>query len=103
MSTPEGLVKKHIVAELTQLKKEGNPIWWFFPVGGRFGKSGVPDITGVIDKRFFAIEVKAAGGKTTALQDKAIAEIISAGGKACVIAPHPCKTIKEQVYEFIYE
>lgn len=106
MSTPEGLVKKHIKEALAEMQAKGLPLWFYMPVGGRFGKAGIPDfcghytLNGVVVP--FGIEAKAAGGKTTALQDKALADARAAGGNFGIIKPHPIKTIKEQVYEFIY-
>jgi len=45
-------------------------------------KAGVPDIVGVYEGQFFAIEVKKLGGKARPLQLAQIRRIISAGGLA---------------------
>jgi Holliday junction resolvase len=78
--TPEAKVKKKVVAVLKELRA-----YYFYPVTGGYGGSGVPDIVGCYNGKFFAIECKAGKGKTTALQVKNIAQIIATGGKAIVV------------------
>ena len=78
--TPEAKVKK-VVA--TQLKERG--AYYFYPVTGGYGKSGVPDIIGCYDGLFFGIECKAGKNKPTALQWKNINDINKAGGYALVV------------------
>jgi len=78
--TPEVKVKKKVVAILKELRA-----YYFYPVTGGYGGSGVPDIVGGYKGQFFAIECKAGAGKPTALQLKNIAQIIKAGGVATII------------------
>ena len=78
--TPEGKVKDKVVAIL---KREG--VYYFFPATHGMGRSGVPDIICCVAGRFLAIECKAGKGKTTALQDREIDAIRTAGGWAIVI------------------
>jgi Holliday junction resolvase len=52
--TPEAKVKKKVVE---QLKSMG--AYYFYPVTGGYGASGVPDIVGCFEGRFFGIECKA--------------------------------------------
>ena len=78
--TPEKKVKTTVVAIL---KEFGG--YYFYPVTGGYGASGVPDIVGCHKGRFFAIECKAGKGKTTALQEKNIAQIKATGGLAIVV------------------
>jgi hypothetical protein len=78
--TPEKKVKTKVVAIL---KEFGT--YYFYPVTGGYGASGVPDIVGCHKGRFFAIECKAGKGKTTALQEKNIAKIKTTGGLAIVV------------------
>jgi hypothetical protein len=79
-ATPEKKVKQRAVA---QLKAMG--AYYFYPVTGGFGSSGVPDIICCLNGRFIGIECKAGKGKTTALQDKNLAAITAAGGLALVV------------------
>lgn len=78
--TPEVKVKKRVV---TQLKELG--AYYFYPVTGGYGGSGVPDIVGCYKGKFFAIECKAGKNKPTALQQKNIDSIIAQGGAALVV------------------
>lgn len=78
--TPEAKVKARVVK---QLKEMG--VYYFSPVTGGFGRSGVSDIVGCMNGKFFAIECKAGKGVTTALQDKNIEAIRSNGGFAIVV------------------
>ena len=73
-TTPEAKVKKVVT---NYLKKMGA---YYFPATGGFGRSGVPDIVACYKGLFFGIECKAGKGKTTALQQKNLADIKAAGG-----------------------
>lgn len=80
--TPEKKVKNAVVKIL---KEYGDAVYYFYPVMGGYGASGIPDIVGCYWGRFFAIECKAGKGKTTALQDKNIAQIRQADGRVMVV------------------
>lgn len=79
-ATPESKVKKKVVAEL---KKFG--AYYFYPVTGGWGASGVPDIIACYNGRFVGIECKAGKNKPTELQRKNLRDIRNAGGIALVI------------------
>ena len=78
--TPEAKVKKKV----TNILKEFGA-YYFYPVTGGYGKSGVPDIVGCYNGRFFGIECKAGKNKPTPLQEKNLSDIDSSGGIAIVI------------------
>ena len=78
--TPEAKVKKKVVA---QLKEMG--AYYFYPVTGGYGASGVPDIVGCYKGIFFGIECKAGSNKPTALQEKNLTDIRMQRGIAVVI------------------
>jgi Holliday junction resolvase len=80
MMTPEKKVKTEVVKVLKSFGA-----YYFYPSTGGYGSSGVPDIVGCYRGKFFAIECKAGKGKTTALQEKNIAQIIAQGGLAMVV------------------
>jgi Holliday junction resolvase len=80
MTTPEKKVKLKVVAVLKELGA-----YYFYPVSGGYGASGVPDIVGCYKGNFFAVECKAGKGKTTALQEKNLNSIMTAGGTALVV------------------
>ena len=78
--TPEAKVKKRVVAVL---KEHG--AYYFYPVTGGYGRSGVPDIVACWKGRFIGIECKAGDNTTTPLQEKNLREIRESGGTALVI------------------
>ena len=78
--TPEKKVKKKLV---THLKALG--AYYFYPVTGGYGASGVPDVIFCYKGRFFGFECKAGKNKPTALQDLNIEAIRKAGGTAIVV------------------
>ena len=78
--TPEKKVKNKVVALLKQ-----HDAYCFYPVAGGFGSAGIPDIVACYMGRFIAIECKAGKGKTTALQEKNIAQIRQADGRVMVV------------------
>jgi pantoate kinase len=79
-TTPEAKVKAKIKAIL-----KAHDIYYAMPIGTGYGSSGVPDFLCCVRGRFLAIEAKAGKGKTTALQDKNIKQIIASGGLAIVV------------------
>jgi Holliday junction resolvase len=80
MATPESKVKKNVRAILDYFGA-----YYFSPATGGYGKSGVPDFVGCYRGKFFAVECKAAGGVTTALQNRELSRILKARGSAFVI------------------
>ena len=78
--TPEAKVKKKVVAILKELRA-----YYFYPVTGGYGASGVPDIVGCYNGKFFGIECKAGSNKPTALQQKNVDNIKAMGGIALVV------------------
>tara|TARA_R110000824_G_C14790035_1_gene633130 strand:+ start:176 stop:538 length:363 start_codon:yes stop_codon:yes gene_type:complete len=78
--TPEAKVKKVVVKHLKTLGA-----YYFYPVTGGFGGSGVPDIVVCYEGKFFGIECKAGKNTPTPLQEKNLRDIRKAGGVAVVI------------------
>jgi hypothetical protein len=78
--TPEAKVKKKVVQQLKLLDA-----YYFYPVTGGYGRSGVPDIVGCYKGKFFGIECKAGNNKPTPLQELNLEEIRKSGGIALVI------------------
>jgi Holliday junction resolvase len=79
-TTPEAKVKKRVVEQLKLLGA-----YHFYPVTGGYGGSGVPDIVGCYNGRFFAIECKAGTNKPTALQEKNINAIRASNGAVIIV------------------
>jgi Holliday junction resolvase len=78
--TPEGKVK----AKVVKLLKEYG-VYYFYPVTGGFGRSGVPDVICCVSGYFLAVECKAGKNKPTPLQEAEMMKILAAGGRALVI------------------
>ena len=78
--TPEAKVKKKAVQILKQ-----HGAYYFYPVTGGYGRSGVPDIIACYKGRFIGIECKAGTNKPTALQQKNLTDIKLADGIALVV------------------
>lgn len=78
--TPEAKVKKVVVKQLKDLGA-----YYFYPVTGGYGASGVPDIVGCFRGKFFGIECKAGTNKPTPLQKKNLQQIADSGGVALVV------------------
>ena len=90
--TPEKKVKTKVVAILKEFGA-----YYFYPVTGGYGASGVPDIVGCYVSNFFAIECKAGKGKTTALQENNIAQIHAQGGLAIVVNEDNIEDVREMM------
>lgn len=78
--TPEAKVKKKVVDVIKKHKA-----YYFYPVTGGFGRSGVPDIIVCHRGHFIGIECKAGNNKPTALQLAEMEKIRDAGGQAFVV------------------
>lgn len=90
--TPEKKVKTKVVEVL-----KGFGAYYFYASTGGYGASGVPDIVGCYQGNFFAIECKAGKGKTTALQEKNIANIYAAGGTALVVNENNIDDVRDML------
>ncbi|MDB4439208.1 VRR-NUC domain-containing protein [bacterium] len=95
--TPEAKVKKVVT---NYLKKMG--AYYFYPATGGYGKSGVPDIVACYKGLFFGIECKAGKGKTTALQQKNLEDIKTAGGFDWVVNEENMHTTEEVLKLYSY-
>ncbi len=78
--TPESKVKKKVTDLLKSLGA-----YYFYPVTGGFGRSGVPDIVCCLRGNFIGIECKAGTNKPTPLQSKNLEDIQAAGGFAFIV------------------
>lgn len=78
--TAEGKVKDVV----TKIFKERGA-YYFFPVTGGFGRSGVPDIVACYKGWFIGIECKAGKNQVTALQEKELQKIWTAQGITKVV------------------
>lgn len=94
MATAESAVKAQIRKILKVTKA-----YYAMPMGSGYGNAGVPDFLVCHKGRFIAIEAKAGNGKTTALQDRNLAEIVMAGGVALVINEHNLDELREMMGE----
>jgi len=88
--TPEAKVKKKVVAILRQ-----HGAYFFYPVTGGYGRSGVPDIIVCHKGRFIGIECKAGNNKPTPLQEQNLNAIQAAGGTSLVINEDNISTVEE--------
>lgn len=88
--TPEGKVKKEVIAYLNE-----RGAYYFMPVTGGYGRSGVPDIVACLNGKFVGIECKAGDNQPTALQVKNLKAIRSAGGLSFCV--NSVKLLREQL------
>lgn len=88
--TPEGKVKREVTRYLDEVGA-----YYFFPVTGGYGRSGVPDIVACIHGKFVGIECKAGDNQPTALQVKNLKAIRSAGGLSFCV--NSVKVLREQL------
>jgi Holliday junction resolvase len=78
--TPEAKVKRKVTDQLKVLGA-----FYFYPVTGGYGSSGIPDIVGCYRGMFFAIECKAGKNKPTELQMHMMGKISAAAGNVMVV------------------
>lgn len=75
--TPERAVKNAVKKILDGYYPH---VYYFMPVTGGYGRSGVPDIVASVCGKFVGIECKANGGKMTALQEMNGTQITNSRG-----------------------
>jgi hypothetical protein len=90
--TPEGKVKAAVRKLLVEFG-----VYYFAPAANGFGRAGIPDIICCFGGRFIAIECKAGNGVTTALQDRELAAIRTAGGMTMVVNETNIQELKEKL------
>lgn len=95
--TPEKRVKDACVEILKDFRA-----YYFFPVMGGYGRSGIPDIIACYKGYFIAIECKAGFNKTTPLQDKELAAIATAGGITLVIREDTIELLQQELRRIKY-
>tara|TARA_R100001440_G_scaffold67252_2_gene88492 strand:- start:750 stop:1076 length:327 start_codon:yes stop_codon:yes gene_type:complete len=78
--TPEKKVKRTVAKQLDDLG-----CYYFYPATGGYGRSGVPDIVGCFEGKFFGLECKAGDNKPTVLQEKNLYHILVNGGISEVV------------------
>lgn len=76
MSTPEAIVK----AKVRKILDAYTPVWYFMPVMGGYGVSGVPDFVCCVAGKFLVIECKAGKNKQTVMQELIMDKIQGANG-----------------------
>lgn len=95
--TPEAKVKKKVV---NVFKSYG--AYYFYPVTGGFGRSGIPDIVACYLGQFVAVECKAGSNKPTALQEAEMEKIKACEGIAIVVNEDNIEEVST-VLDFIKE
>ncbi len=78
--TPERKVKTKVTNILQK-----HEAYYFYPLTGGFGRSGVPDIVACYKGRFIGIECKAGCNRPTNLQEQNLEQIKRNGGVSLVI------------------
>ena len=90
--TPEAKVKKVVVNQLRNLGA-----YYYYPVTGGYGRSGVPDIVGCYKGKFFGIECKAGKNTPTPLQQINLDDIEKQNGIALVVNEKNMHSVRDLI------
>ena len=90
--TPEAKVKKVVVDQLRNLGA-----YYFYPVTGGYGRSGVPDIVGCYQGKFFGIECKAGKNTPTPLQQINLNDIEKQKGIALIVNEKNMHSVRDLI------
>ena len=90
--TPEAKVKNVVVNQLRNLGA-----YYFYPVTGGYGRSGVPDIVGCYKGKFFGIECKAGKNTPTPLQQINLDDIEKQNGIALVVNEKNMHSVRDLI------
>lgn len=96
--TPEKRVKDACVEILKEFGA-----YYFFPVMGGYGRSGIPDIIACYRGHFVAIECKAGFNSVTQLQAKELKAIDAAGGVTMVVREDTLDLLRQELRRLRYE
>lgn len=81
---------------------ESNGCYVVKQFGCAFSKAGVPDLLCCINGHFVGVEIKAANGRPSALQELNIKKIIDAHGHALILYPKDFELFKQTVMELLH-
>ena len=90
--TPEAKVKKVVVNQLRNLGA-----YYFYPVTGGYGRSGVADIVRGYQGKFFGIECKAGNNTPTPLQQINLDDIEKQNGIALVVNEKNMHSVRDLI------
>ena len=90
--TPEAKGKKVVVNQRRNLGA-----YYFYPVTGGYGRSGVPDIVGCYKGKFFGIECKAGKNTPTPLQQINLDDIEKQNGIALVVNEKNMHSVRDLI------
>jgi len=94
--TPEAKVKDKVKKLCKRIGA-----YYAMPIGTGYGNAGVPDFLICYRGLFIGIECKAGKGKTTALQEKNLADIELSGGAALVINEGNLPHLEEYLHTYV--
>ena len=80
---------------VNQLRNLG--AYYFYPVTGGYGRSGVPDIVGCYKGKFFGIECKAGKNTPTPLQQINLDDIEKQDGIALVVNEKNMHSVRDLI------
>ena len=80
---------------VNQLRNLG--AYYFYPVTGGYGRSGVPDIVGCYQGKFFGIECKAGKNTATPLQQINLDDIEKQNGIALVVNEKNMHSVRDLI------
>ena len=76
------------------------PKCWFVKImGNMFQRSGIPDIIGIVNGTFIALELKAENGKPSALQVYNIEQLNWCGAYARTVKPSEWEEVKKDLFK----
>jgi len=87
-------LEKKVKIKVVNILEEAGA-YYFYPVTGGYGASGVPDVVACFKKKFIGIECKAGTKVPTALQLKHLKSITENGGYALVINESNIEDLKD--------
>jgi hypothetical protein len=89
--------EKQFETKVKKFLKELPKCWYFKVMGSMFQRSGIPDIIGCINGRFFGLELKAQRGIPSALQLYNIDQLNKAGAYARIVKPSDWEEVKSDL------
>jgi len=97
MTNPKKKVsEKWVKAQVVKMLKEAGA-YYFYPVANGYMQTGVPDIVACIKGVFVGVECKAGSNKPTVIQERNLAAITLAGGRALVVNEDTLDTLAQTI------
>lgn len=101
MKTPSKITEKWVKEKIKKILKELD-IWYFMPLGGWYGRAGIPDFICCIGGLFVSIEAKTSKGKLSEFQAVENDRIAKHAGYAFIVDEYTLEILRIELEGIVW-